>query len=176
VGGAVIKAIERWGGILVRPRRTVERLATALEAGEGRFDGWILPVVFVLGSQIQRLVETVAKARAFDSVLVLANGLALALLTPVLVALLVEGLVGAKRRHFRHLPLVALILCAVLGDLLRQELATLPGPSYLPEMLGTAWAAGLALWIRRRAPALREDEGEAGEASEDLEAREVGDG
>lgn len=158
MGSAVIRAIERWGGILVRPRRSVERLAAALEAGEGRFDGWILPVVFVLGSQIQRLVETVAKARAFDSVLVLANGLALALLTPVLVALLVEGLVGAKRRHFRHLPLAALILCAVLGNLLRQEFATLPGPSYLPEMLGTAWAAGLALWIRRRAPALPEDD------------------
>jgi hypothetical protein len=28
----------------------------------------------------------------------------------------------------------------------------LPGPRYLPEILGTLWAAGLGLWIRKAIP------------------------
>lgn len=141
--------LERFGGILLRPKATLARL----HADEGRRDGWVLVGLFVLGSQIERLTETVARFEVFRSVLLLFNGLALALLTPVLVGFMVEGVIGAARSRYRHLPLVALVLLATLGNLLRQQGVTLPGPRYLPEMLGAAWALGLAWWIRKRMPA-----------------------
>lgn len=144
-----VKMIQRFGGILIRPKATL----LGLRADEGRYDGWVLAGLFVLGSQIERLIETVARFEVFKSVLLLVNGFALALLTPILVGFMVEGVVGATRSRFRHLPLVALVLVATLGNLLRQQGVTLPGPRYLPEMIGAAWALGLALWIRKRMPA-----------------------
>lgn len=142
------EALERWGGILIRPGATLRRLGV----DEGKWDGWLLSALFVLGSQIQRLVETVAKFEAVRSYSLLLNGFALALLTPILVGLLVEGVVGAARSRYRNLPLVPLVLVATVGNLLRQQGVELPGPRYLPEMLGAAWGLGLAVWIRRSLP------------------------
>ncbi|WP_106088615.1 hypothetical protein [Enhygromyxa salina] len=140
--------IVRWGGILIRPRATL----AALGPGEGRFDWWLLAALFVLGSQIQHLSETVARYQVFRSFWLLVNGLAIALLTPLLVGLIVESIVGAARSRYRHLPLVALVLVATLANLLRQQGVVIPGPRYLPEILGTVWAAGLGVWIRKRVP------------------------
>ncbi|HLT40672.1 MAG TPA: TlpA disulfide reductase family protein [Enhygromyxa sp.] len=142
-------ALARFGGILIRPNATL----SSLRADEGRFDGWVLALLFVLGSQIERLTGAAARFEVFGSVLLLVNALALALLTPVLVGFMVEGVVGATRSRYRHLPLVALVLVATLGNLLRQQGVALPGPRYLPEMIGAIWALGLALWIRKRMPA-----------------------
>jgi len=148
----VLDALRRFGGILLWPRPTLARLAQAHAPVPGRWDGWALAGLFVLGSQIDRLTETVARFQVLRSGWVLLNGLALALLTPLLVGLLVEGIVGPPRARYRHLPLVALVFVATLGNLLRQQAVALPGPHYLPEMLGTVWAVGLALWIRKRMP------------------------
>ena len=134
--------------ILIRPRATLE----ALGPREGRFDWWLLAALFVLGSQLQHLTETVARYQVFRSFWLLVNGLALALLTPLLVGLVVETIVGAARSRYRHLPLVALVLVATLANLLRQQGVVIPGPRYLPEMLGTVWAVGLGVWIRKRVP------------------------
>jgi peroxiredoxin len=139
---------QRFGGILMKPRATLARL----REDEGQHDGWILMLLFVLGSQLERLTETLARFEVIRSPLLLANGLALALLTPVLVGFMVEAVVGAPRARYRHLPLVALVLVATVGNLLRQLGVALPGPHYLPEMLGAAWALALALWIRKHAP------------------------
>lgn len=141
-------AIQRWGGILVRPRATLE----ALGANEGKYDWWWLAGLFVLGSQIQHLIETVARYQAFRSFLLLINGLAIALLTPLLVGMIVESLVGAPRARYRNLPLVALVVVATLANLLRQQGVEIPGPRYMPEIVGTLWAAGLGLWIRKAMP------------------------
>jgi hypothetical protein len=142
------RCVERFGGILIRPRATLE----ALGPQEGRFDWWLLAALFVLGSQIQHLTETIARYQVFRSFWLLVNGLAIALLTPLLVGLIVETIVGAARSRYRHLPLVALVLVASIANLLRQQGVALPGPRYLPEMLGTLWATGLAVWIRKSVP------------------------
>lgn len=141
--------VQRFGGILIRPQATLR----SLRADEGRYDGWVLAGLFVLGSQIERLAETIARFEVFRSVLLLVNGFALALLTPILLGFMVEGVLGVARARYRHLPLVALVLVATIGNLLRQQGVALPGPRYLPEMIGAAWALGLALWIRTRLPA-----------------------
>jgi hypothetical protein len=143
-----LAAMQRWGGILIQPRATL----TTLGPEPGRHDWWPLAVLFVLGSQVQHLTEAVARFQAFRSVLLLVNALAISLLTPLLVGLLVEGLVGGARSRYRHLPLVALVAVTVVANLLRQQGVALPGPRYLPEILGTLWAAGLGLWIRKAIP------------------------
>lgn len=154
---AALAALQRWGGILIRPRATLMALGTELSPklgqGEGRHDWWWLAGLFVLGSQIQHLTETVARFQAFRSWLLLFNGLALALLTPLLVGMLVEGIIGAQRRRYRNLPVAALVAVATLANLLRQQGVVLPGPHVLPELLGTLWAAALAVWIRKAMPA-----------------------
>lgn len=145
---AALAALRRFGGILISPRATL----LALDPAEGRWDGWVLAALFVLGSQIDRLTEAIARFEVFRSGWVLLNALALALLTPLLVGLMVEGVVGAARARTRHLPVTALVLSATVGNLLRQQGVSLPGPHYLPEILGTAWALGLGFWIRKRMP------------------------
>ncbi|MFO7567486.1 MAG: TlpA disulfide reductase family protein [Enhygromyxa sp.] len=149
-----VRALQRFGGILIRPKATL----LGLRADEGRYDGWVLTAAFVLGSQFERLIGAVARFEVFQSVLLLVNGFALALLTPILLGFMVEGVVGVVRARYRHLPLAALVLLATIGNLLRQQGVSLPGPHYLPEMLGAAWALGLALWIRKRLPASNEAE------------------
>jgi hypothetical protein len=148
----MLAAIQRWGGILVLPRRTLEGLRDG-PVGLGRFDGWWLMGLYLVGSQIQRLIEAVAKFEVLGSYAMLFNAIAIALLAPVLVMLLVEGLVGVQRSRYRNLPIAALVAVATLGTLLRQLHVDVPGPTYLPEMLGTFWAAGLAIWIRNEMPA-----------------------
>lgn len=148
IRATIQRCLARWGGVLIRPRATLEGLGPS----EGRFDWWLLAVLFVLGSQIQHLTETIARYQVFRSFWLLVNGLALALLTPLFVGLIVESIVGAARRRYRHLPLVALVLVATAANLLRQQGVLLPGPRYLPEILGTVWAAGLGVWIRKAMP------------------------
>jgi hypothetical protein len=143
--------LARFGGILIRPRATIAALRAA-PAEVGKWDGWLLVGLFVLGGQVERLVESVERFRVFRSVLLLFNGLAMALLIPVLVWLVIEGLVGPARARFRHLPLAPLVLCATLGNLLRQAGIVWPGPVYLPEMLGGLWGVALAVWIRVHIP------------------------
>jgi hypothetical protein len=146
-----LAAIQRWGGILIQPRATLATLGQQSDP-QGRHDWWLLAALFVLGSQVETLTEAVARFQAFRSVLVLVNALAISLLTPLLVGLLVEGLVGSARSRYRHLPLVALVVVTVVANLVRQQGVLLPGPRYLPEMLGALWAAGLGLWIRKTVP------------------------
>ncbi len=152
-------ALQRYGGILIRPRSTL----LGLGPDEGRYDGWILAALFVLGGQVERVAETIARFEVFRSFWLLLNGFALALLTPILVGFMVEGIVGIARSRYRHLPLVALVLVATIGNLLRQQGVVWPGPRYLPEMLGLVWSVGLAVWIRKRLPA----QPEAAEVSHD---------
>jgi thiol-disulfide isomerase/thioredoxin len=147
--GALQRFLQRCGGVLIRPQATLAELAP----GEGRRDAWVLAGLWLLGSQVERLTEAAARFEALGSVLLLVNVLALALLTPLLVGLVVEGIVGVARSRYRQLPLVALVAVATIGNLLRQQGVELPGPRYLPEMLGAAWAVGLAVWIRKRMPA-----------------------
>lgn len=147
------ETLQRWGGILIRPRVTLEALASSPPA-VGKWDGWLLAVVFVVGSQVERLTATVARFELFQSYWLLLNGLALALLTPLLVSFLTEGVVGAKRARYRHLPLAALVAASTVGKLLAQLGVELPGPTFIAEIVGTVWAGGLAVWIRRKMPEL----------------------
>jgi len=150
----VIASIQRWGGALIRPKVTFEHFHAEHRADPtvGRWDVWWLTGVYVLGSQVQPVSESIARWQALDSVLVLINGLALALLAPILVGLLAEGVLGARHRAYGNLTLVPLVLLATMANLLGQQGVTLPGPHMLPEVLGATWAIGLGFWARARLP------------------------
>ncbi|NVB36875.1 hypothetical protein G6O69_03475 [Pseudenhygromyxa sp. WMMC2535] len=147
----MLTTLQRWGGILIHPKVTLAAMRDGSLAA-GRWDGWLLPLVFVLGCQTQQVVEVFARFVRISGVLTLIGGLAMVLLVPIFAALLLEGLIGSSRARYRHLPLVPLVLLATLGNLLRQLGVALPGPQYLPEILGTLWGVGLAVWIRQVMP------------------------
>lgn len=143
--------LARYGGILVRPRATVAALAPRV----GAWDEWILVVLYVLGSQVERVAEALASLAALgfgSGILVFASGLGRAVLPPILVSVLVDGLLGRPRGHRRGVFLVPLVLVASLARLAEQHGLRLPGPGFLPELAGAIWCAGLALYARSAVP------------------------
>lgn len=147
-------AVQRWGGVLVRPRATFEAFHAAHSADPrvGKWDAWALTGLYVAGSQVQAISEALAKYQAFDSLAILFNGVAMAVLAPILVGFLAEALLGARHRAYGNMTLVPLVALATVANLLRQQGVQLPGPHYLPEMMGSAWAVALAFWGRARLP------------------------
>ncbi len=142
----VLALLQRYGGILVRPRSTVRSLAP----GVGASDGLVLLLVYGLGAKLEPLAHGVADFQAsqgISAVLALALGL-VAYLPWVLTTLLVELTLGRDRLERTELCKVPLVVCAAAAGLADHLGAPLPGPVYLPEVLGAAWAVGVAAWIR----------------------------
>lgn len=147
------RALSRYGAILVRPRATV----AALEPQVGRWDEWILTATYVFGSQVERVAEGLASVAAVglgNGILILASMIGRAVLPPILVSVLVDSLLGRERGYRRGVLMVPLILSAASGRLLEQLGVHLPGPSFLPELIGATWCAGLAVYVRSAIPLL----------------------
>ncbi len=138
--------LQRYGGILLRPRTTIRSLAP----GDGAIDGLVLVILYGLGAKLEPLAHGVANFQAsqgLSAVVALALGL-VAFLPWVLTTLLVELTLGRDRTERTELCKVPLLVCAAGAGLADHLGATLPGPVYLPELLGAAWAVGLAAWVR----------------------------
>lgn len=151
----MVSALTRWGGVLLRPRATV----AALAPDERRLDGLILGTLYVLGSQLLRLAEGMAAfeaTRNLGGLLGVAAALGRAVLPAVLLIFLVESLLPPSRRAIASSLLVPLVLLAASARLLLQFGVVVPGPVYLPEVVATVWAAGIALWIRADPTAAKE--------------------
>lgn len=139
----VLRALERWGAVLVAPRRTV----AALHPDEGRRDGLILATLFVIGTSLYPMTSAVATVLSTHSLVALASGVARVLLTPILVSVLAETLLGGPRSYRGGLCLLPLVVVGTLvHGLALLEVQTLPG--LWPDIVGGVGAAGLALWIR----------------------------
>ena len=142
----VLALLQRYGGILVRPRSTARSLAPGVGAG----DGLVLLLLYGLGAKLEPLAHGVADFQAsqgISAVLALALGL-VAYLPWVLTTLLVEFTLGRDRLERTELCKVPLVVCAAAAGLADHLGAPMPGPVYLPEVLGAAWAVGVAAWIR----------------------------
>lgn len=150
------RVLQRYGGMLVRPRATV----AALDPKEGLHDGSWLGLLYLLGGHVHALMEAVATAvavRNWSGLLVLGSQLGRSLLAPILVLLVAETVLGPGRRHRRGLCLVPLLLVAVASELLSRGGIAPPWPRLGPALVGGLASAGLAAWIR---PAITcEDEG-----------------
>ncbi len=143
----VMRALARWGGAVVAPRRTV----SALGMDEGARDGLMLGALYVVGTSIYPMTAAIATVIATHSLVALASGVARVLLTPIVVLVVTEMLLGNRRAYRGGVTLLPLVLVGTLAHLL--VLLQLPSlPSLWPDIVGAAAAAGYALWIRPAVP------------------------
>lgn len=146
---AISRALARYGGVLLAPRRTV----MALSEGEGARDGIWLGLLFVLAVGVRGLVEgaaDLAVTRNFSGVLMLVSSLGRGLLVPIVALVLAQTILGRERAHRSGLCLVPVVLAAAV-------LRELPEPSLLPwpyatEIVLVVLAGALAMWIRGAVP------------------------
>lgn len=138
-----VGACARWGGALIAPRRTVAELSPA----EGERDGLVLGVLYVVGTSLYPMTDTIATVVSTHSLVALAAGVARVLLTPIVVLVLVETLLGGRRSYRGGLFLLPLVVSGLLAHVLASfEVASFP--ALWPDFAGAAAAAGLALWTR----------------------------
>lgn len=143
----VVSAAKRYGGILVQPRAT----AAELTDGEGRHDGAILSVLYIVGSHLYPLADATANSlatRDFNGLVLLGSAVARVLVPPVLILMVAEALLGRGRSHRRGLSLVPLVVVTALAHLAKQNGVGLGGPSYLPEIVGGVLGVALAWHIK----------------------------
>ena len=95
--------------------------------------------------------NSIATVVATHSVVALASGVARVLLTPIVVLVVAETLLGGRRSYRGGLTLLPLVLVGTLAHLLVMlKLPSLPG--LWPDVVGAVGAAGYALWIRPAVP------------------------
>lgn len=142
------RALTRWGGVLIAPRRTVAELPV----DEGKRDGLVLGALYVIGTALYPMTDTIATVVSTHSLVALAAGVARVLLTPIVVLVLVETLLGGPRGYRGGLFLLPLVVLGTLAHVLASfEVATFP--ALWPDFAGAAAAGGLALWARKAIPA-----------------------
>lgn len=139
------RALWRYGGMLTSPRTT----ARALRPDEGRHDGLVLGVLYLLGVGTMELLRGVATARVtanFSGLLMLVAALGRVLVVPIVVLVACETVLGRARSHRRGLVLVPLLVAVTLAHELGARGIGLP--SFVPEIVGGLGAIGLAWWVR----------------------------
>lgn len=142
---ALVRALRRYGGMVVHPRTT----ARALRADEGAHDGLWLGLLYLLGMGTLEILRGIATARVtanLSGVLMLLAAVGRVLVVPIVVLVACETVLGRARSHRRGLMLVPLLLTVTVA----QELALhgLALRAYVPEIVGGLLSLGLALWVR----------------------------
>ncbi len=141
------RALARWGGVLVAPRRTVAALAVE----DGARDGLVLGTLYVIGTALYPMTDTIATGVSTHSLVALAAGVARVLLTPIVVLVLVETLLGGRRSYRGGLFLLPLVVLGTLAHVLASfEVVSIP--ALWPDFAGAAAAGALALWARKSIP------------------------
>ncbi|MGH1345587.1 MAG: hypothetical protein ACRBN8_28745 [Nannocystales bacterium] len=144
---ATVRALRRWGGVLFAPRRTVAELPI----DEGRRDGLLLGTLYVVGTALYPMTETIATVASTHSLVALASGVARVLLTPIVVLVLAETLLGGSRGYRGSLFLVPLVVLGTVAHaLVSFQLVGIP--ALWPDFAGAAAAGALALWSRKSIP------------------------
>ena len=141
----LLRALWRYGGLLIRPRAT----ARALRADEGRWDGLALGGLYVLCMGTLELLRGVAMARVtadLGGVLMLAAALGRVMVAPIVVLVACETVLGRARSHRRGLLLLPMLVVAALAH----EAAAQGWPvrELLPEIAGGLGSIALAWWVK----------------------------
>lgn len=147
ISRAGIGAFARWGGVLIAPRRTVAELSF----DEGKRDGLVLGTLYVIGTALYPMTDTIATVISTHSLVALAAGVARVLLTPIVVLVLVETLLGGRRSHRGGLFLLPLVVLGTLAHILA-TFQVVSFPALGPDFVGAAAAGALALWARKAVP------------------------
>lgn len=147
----LLRALWRYGGMLVQPRAT----ARALAADEGRWDGLVIGVLYVLCVGTLELLRGVAMVRVtadLGGVLMLAAALGRVLVAPIVVLVACETVLGRARSHRRGLLLLPLLVVAALAH--EAEAHGVHVRALVPEIAGGLACVVLAWWVR---PAIAEE-------------------
>jgi hypothetical protein len=140
-----MRALWRYGGVLVQPRAT----ARALRADEGRHDGLVLGTLYLLGVGTLEVLRGVAMARVMadlGGLLMLVAAVGRGLVAPIVVLVACEVVLGRARSHRRGLMLVPLVVVATLAH--EAAAQGLPVRALLPEIVGGLLSVALAWWVR----------------------------
>jgi hypothetical protein len=141
-----MRALVRWGGILVQPRATVRALGT----DEGARDGWWLGALYLVGTSAYALAEalaTLVAVRNLGGVLAVAMVLGRGLLPPILVLVVAETVLGRARAHRRGLALVPLVVVGAATHAARQLGHAAIDPVMAAVVAGLL-GVGLVWWVR----------------------------
>lgn len=142
-----LSALDRLGGYLVAPRRTVAKLAQ----GVGMRDTLLLGLLYVLGTAVYPVAESVAglwAMRNLGGVMMVVSSLGRALLIPIVATVIVDTVLGRARAHRDAVGLAPLVVFGVAGHALRQLGVDLPGAAYTPELVGAVFGVAAAAWVR----------------------------
>ncbi len=148
----LLRALWRYGGLLLQPRATVRALGPA----EGRWDGLVLGVLYLACVGTLEILRGVAMARVtadLGGVLMLVAAVGRVLVAPIVVLVACETVLGRARSHRRGLMLVPLLVVASLAHEAQAQGATLP--MLAPEIAGGLLSVVLAWWVR---PAIAEED------------------
>ena len=146
---ALLRALARYGGILVRPRATVRALAPH----EGQRDALLLGTLYVLGAGLYAIFGGIASLRAtanLGGLVALAAAFGRVVVVPLLVIVACETVLGRERAHRRGLMLVPLLVVTMLAHELAVHGVSLR--SYLPQIVGGLLSVLLAWWVRKHVP------------------------
>lgn len=141
----LLRALWRYGGMLIRPRAT----ARALRADEGRWDGLVIGVLYLLCVGTLELLRGVAMARVtadLGGALMLAAALGRVLVAPIVVLVACETVLGRARSHRRGLLLLPLLVVAALAH--EAEVHGVHVRTLVPEIVGGLSCIALAWWVR----------------------------
>ncbi|MEM6292356.1 MAG: hypothetical protein AAGA54_13870 [Myxococcota bacterium] len=153
----VPRALWRWGGMFIAPRRHVAQL----DMDEGQRDGLTLGLLYLLGTSVLPMTESVATVLATHSIVALLSGVGRVVLTPIVVIVLAETLLGSKRGYRGGICLLPLVVVGTLARMLAQLGSPIGGHPLLPDLVGGVLVAALALWIRSAVPPEAADTKEA---------------
>jgi hypothetical protein len=151
----LLRALWRYGGLLVQPRATVR----ALRPDEGRWDGLVLGLLYLLAVGTLEVLRGVAMARVtadLGGLLMLVAAVGRVLVAPIVVLVACETVLGRARSQRRGLMLLPLLVVAALAH--EAAAQGLPVRSLVPEVAGGLLSVALAWWVR---PAVAPEEGAA---------------
>jgi thiol-disulfide isomerase/thioredoxin len=143
---ALVRFLARCGGVLVRPRATV----ASLGPDEGRRDGLWLGLLFFVGGHLLDLLEglaTLVAVRNWGGVAVVISKLGV-LVAPILASIVAETILGSERAKRAGLCIVPLVVISVAAHAALRLGVTLPGPGWLPTIVGMSATIGLAFTLR----------------------------
>jgi uncharacterized membrane protein YtjA (UPF0391 family) len=149
--------IERQGGMLVAPRRTVAALG---EDDGGRDGSWAL-LAWLLGVHVLDafgLIARIAALRSFDAVIGSAAELAFSLLPPFVATFVVELVLGRGRSHRAGSCLAPMLAIGTVARLGVGFGLWKPTPEWIPDVVAGAAAVALAYWVRPAVPSVRREE------------------
>lgn len=142
---SVLRALWRYGGILVQPRPTM----AALPPSEGLRDGLWLGLLYVLVTGTYGLLQAVATALAtanLGGIVMLLGALGRTMVAPILLLVACETILGRRRAYRRGLFLVPLVVAASVAHEL--GLYGIDLPPFAPEIVGSLAGLALVWWVR----------------------------